>query len=56
MIKRLKDIDRAGQMLPKNFELIAISKLQIDRLRAVGIVFDPETGQREDALVENQDT
>lgn len=40
-------------MLPRNFERIPISKLQIDRLRADGIEYDPETGMRVDAVVDD---
>ena len=42
-------------MLPPNFDRIPISKLQIDKLRAAGIEYDAETGQRVDALVNFED-
>ena len=42
---------RAGRVLPPNFERIALSQLQIRRLRDGGIEYDPETGTRVDAEV-----
>ena len=39
---------RSGRYLPKNFEKIALSKIQIQQLRNFDIPYDPETGERED--------
>lgn len=46
---------RSGKFLPRNFEKISISKLQIDQLRKRNIEYDPETGKRTDADVEGYD-
>ena len=42
-------------MLPKNFQNIPLSKLQVDRLKAVNIAYDPETGLREDGEIMDDD-
>ncbi|KAK4691784.1 hypothetical protein P7C71_g5292, partial [Lecanoromycetidae sp. Uapishka_2] len=44
---------RTTRWLPENFDRIPINKLQIDRLKSENIAYDPETGQREDALVDS---
>ena len=46
--------DRASRILPTNFEHIPISKIQMDRLKADGIDYDPELGQRVDAEVDQE--
>lgn len=46
---------RAARCLPENFYRIAISKIQIERLKSENIIYDKETGQREDALVVDAD-
>ena len=40
---------RAGKMLPKYFDKITLSKLLIDKLGGLGIVYDTVAGTREDA-------
>lgn len=39
---------RSSRHLPVNFEHIALSKLQIDRLQTAGIAYDKVTGHRVD--------
>lgn len=41
---------RSTRWLPKNFYRIPISRIHIERLRSDNIIYDKETGQREDAL------
>ena len=40
---------RSGRMLPRHFKNIALSKLLIDKLSGLGIIYDTLTGMREDA-------
>lgn len=54
-IDRANKGNRAGRMLPKNFEKIPISKLQQDKLAALGIEYNPRTGQRRDAISPSDD-
>ena len=48
---RLMHNDRAGQLLPTNFDLIPINAQQIQRLKDEGIEYSPETGRRVDDLL-----
>ena len=41
---------RAGRGLPLNFEAIAISNLQIEKLHQLGIEYDKVTGHRVDGI------
>ncbi len=45
---------RAGRLLPKNFEQIALSKQLIEKLSGLGIVYDTLTGTREDAVYDEE--
>lgn len=47
------DYLKANRVLPMNFDRIPLSKPQIERLRGGGIQYDPETGARVDAVVDD---
>ncbi|KAL2042980.1 hypothetical protein N7G274_004038 [Stereocaulon virgatum] len=49
------DYLKSSRILPPNFDRIPLSKPHIDRLRGVGIQYDPETGQRVDAFVDEDE-
>lgn len=53
--KKPLNIRRAGPDLPINFEDIALSKIQVDKLRAMGIDYDPSTGYLAEVTVEETD-
>lgn len=43
---------RAGPDLPLNFENISLSKLQVDKLQAIGVNYDPDTGYLAEVVVD----
>lgn len=45
--------NRAGPGLPLNFENIPLSKLQVDRLQAIGVNYDPDTGYLAEVVVDD---
>ncbi|MCJ1464648.1 hypothetical protein MMC07_003261 [Pseudocyphellaria aurata] len=47
---------KAGPFLPQNFEYVPLNKMQMDKLRGLGIVYDPTTGQRDGGEVALMDT
>lgn len=49
------DYLKAGPYLPSNFENVPLNKMQTDKLRNLGIVYDPTTGQRDNGDVETMD-
>lgn len=53
--KKTLKIRRAGPDLPINFENIALNKIQVDKLRAMEIDYDPSTGYLAEVTVEETD-
>lgn len=47
-----KKRSRAGPDLPLNFENIPLSKLQVDKLQAIGVDYDPDTGYLAEVVVD----
>lgn len=47
-----KKPNRAGPDLPLNFENIPLSKLQVDKLQAIGVNYDPDTGYLAEVVVD----
>ncbi|KAG8534113.1 uncharacterized protein KY384_000957 [Bacidia gigantensis] len=45
----------AGTVLPPNFQLVPISKLQVEKLAGLGIIYDPTTGHRQDGIFQQVD-
>lgn len=51
-----KKRNRAGPELPLNFENIPLSKIQVDKLQAIGIDYDPDTGYLAEVGMPNDST
>lgn len=47
--------DRIGDILPANFDRIPLSRIQIDKLRGLGVLYNERTGRRGYAVDEGED-